>query len=221
MGSQMELSEGITVIVAVFAIVNPVGNISFFVALTDGYTRREKNAVIRKTTLAAGGVLAVFALLGTYIFDFFSITIPAFRIAGGILLLTIAFSMLQGSHPKSKVTDRDKEEALQRESVGIVPLGIPMFAGPGSITTVMIYVTDAATDTGTDWALIFFVFMAILITMALSFVLLYYGETLFERIGRMGTLAFSRIMGLILAAMAVQFILGGFLQFMQENGLVA
>ncbi len=219
----MELSEGLTVIVAVFAIVNPVGNISFFVALTDGYSRREKNAVIRKTTLVAGGVLAVFALLGTYIFDFFSITIPAFRIAGGILLLTIAFSMLQGSHPKSKITDRDKEEALQREAVGIVPLGIPMFAGPGSITTVMIYITDASADPaeGTDWYLILFVFLAILITMMLSYILLYYGETLFERIGRMGTQAFSRIMGLILAAMAVQFILGGFIAFLQDYNLIS
>jgi multiple antibiotic resistance protein len=219
----MEVSQGITVIVAVFAIVNPVGNISFFVALTDGYSRREKNSVIRKTTLVAGGVLAVFALLGTYIFDFFSITIPAFRIAGGILLLTIAFSMLQGTHPKAKITDRDKEEALQREAIGIVPLGIPMFAGPGSITTVMIYITDASADStaGTDWYLISFVFLAILITMALSYILLYYGEALFEKIGRMGTQAFSRIMGLILAAMAVQFILGGFIEFLQDYNLIS
>jgi multiple antibiotic resistance protein len=218
----MELSAGLTVIVAVFAIVNPVGNISFFVTLTQGYTLKEVKAVIRKTTLVAGGVLATFALLGNYIFDMFSITIPAFRIAGGILLLTIAFSMLQGSHPKTKVTDRDKEEALQREAVGIVPLGIPMFAGPGSITTVMIYIADATGDhtAGTDWTLIMFVFLAILITMILSYVLLYYGEVLFEKIGRMGTLAFSRIMGLILAAMAVQFILSGFIGFLTEYNLI-
>jgi multiple antibiotic resistance protein len=218
----MELAATLTVIVAIFAIVNPVGNISFFVALTDGYTRKEINAVIRKTTLVAGGVLAVFALLGNYIFEMFSITIPAFRIAGGILLLTIAFSMLQGSHPKSKITDRDKEEALQREAIGIVPLGIPMFAGPGSITTVMIYITDATADPtmGTDWNLIFAVFLGILVTMILSYILLYYGEALFEKVGRMGTLAFSRIMGLILAAMAVQFILHGFIGFLAEYNLI-
>lgn len=218
----MELAAGLTVIVAIFAIVNPVGNISFFVTLTQGYTRKEVIAVIRKTTLVAGGVLALFALLGQYIFDMFSITIPAFRIAGGILLLTIAFTMLQGAHPKTKVTDRDKEEALQREAIGIVPLGIPMFAGPGSITTVMIYIADATSDptVGTDWTLILFVFIAILITMILSYILLYYGEVLFEKIGRMGTLAFSRIMGLILAAMAVQFILSGFVSFLIEYNLI-
>jgi multiple antibiotic resistance protein len=212
----MEIAAVITVVVAIFAIVNPVGNISFFVTLTQGYSRRERNAVIRKTTLVAGGILAIFALLGNYIFELFSITIPAFRIAGGLLLLTIAFSMLQGSHPKSKVTDRDKEEALQREAVGIVPLGIPMFAGPGSITTVMIYISDATSGTVTNWTIIFSVFFGILVTMIISYVLLYYGETLFNRIGRMGALAFSRIMGLILAAMAVQFILEGV-----KNGLLA
>jgi multiple antibiotic resistance protein len=212
----MEIAAIITVVVAIFAIVNPVGNISFFVTLTEGYSRRERNAVIRKTTLVAGGILAVFALLGNYIFHMFSITIPAFRIAGGMLLLTIAFSMLQGSHPKSKVTDRDKEEALQREAVGIVPLGIPMFAGPGSITTVMIYISDATSGNVTNWTLIFAVFFGILVTMIISYVLLYYGETLFEKIGRMGALAFSRIMGLILAAMAVQFMIEGI-----KTGLLA
>jgi multiple antibiotic resistance protein len=205
----MDITTIITVCVAIFAIVNPVGNISFFVTLTQGYTPKERNAVIRKTTLVAGGILAIFALIGNQIFHFFSITIPAFRIAGGMLLLTIAFSMLQGSHPKSKVTDRDKEEALQREAIGIVPLGIPMFAGPGSITTVMIYITDATQAEVTNWTIIFAVFLGILITMIISYILLYYGEVLFEKMGRMGTLAFSRIMGLILAAMAVQFMIEG------------
>jgi len=205
----MDITTIITVCVAIFAIVNPVGNISFFVTLTQGYTPKERNAVIRKTTLVAGGILAIFALIGNQIFHFFSITIPAFRIAGGMLLLTIAFSMLQGSHPKSKVTDRDKEEALQREAIGIVPLGIPMFAGPGSITTVMIYISDATTGTVTNWTIIFAVFFGILVTMIISYILLYYGEALFNRIGRMGALAFSRIMGLILAAMAVQFVIEG------------
>ena len=216
----MDFAFALTVIVAIFAIVNPVGNISFFVALTEGYTKRERVAVIRKTTLVAGGILAIFALLGNYIFEMFSITIPAFRLAGGILLLTIAFSMLQGSHPKSKITDRDKEEALQREAIGIVPLGIPMFAGPGSITTVMIYMSDARAETS-DWGMILVVFLGILITMIASYILLFYGEKLFERVGRMGTLAFSRIMGLILAAMAMQFILDGLVNFLIQKGIIS
>ena len=216
----MDPEFALTVIVAVFAIVNPVGNVSFFVALTDGYTRAERNAVIKKVVMVAALILMTFAILGNLIFELFSITIPAFRIAGGLLLLVIAFSMLQGGHPRTKVTDRDKQEALSREAVGIVPLGVPMFAGPGAITTVMIYMSEA-TNGSLDLELVGVVFAAIGITMALAYVILYYGERIFQRIGRMGTLAFSRIMGLILAAMAVQFMLDGLVGFMTEVGVVA
>jgi multiple antibiotic resistance protein len=215
----MDVYFAITVIVAVFAIVNPVGNVSFFVALTQGYTRAERNGVIRKVIVVATGILMVFALVGNFIFDVFDITIPAFKVAGGLLLLVIAFSMLQGKPPKTKATDRDKEEALEREAVGIVPLGIPMFAGPGAITTVMIYVSEA-TNGSVAYDQIALVFVAILITMGLSFVILFYGERIFQRIGRMGALAFSRIMGLILAAMAMQFMMDGVINFVADSGIV-
>ena len=215
----MELNFALTVIVAVFVIVDPLANVAFFVALTEGYSRKERNAVIRKTILVASGTLSAFALLGHFIFELFSITIPAFRIAGGLLLLTIAFTMLQGGRPKSKVTEKDKTEALEKEAVGIVPLGIPIFAGPGSITTVMIYMSEA-TSGGWDWGLIALVYLAIFITMTLSYFILYYGKNIFDRMGRMGALAFSRVMGLILAAMAIQFILTGIVNFMVEHGVI-
>lgn len=215
----MDLNFAVAVMVAVFAIVNPIGNVSFFVTLTEGYTRREKRAVIKKVVMVATVVLLMFALVGNIIFEMFSITIPAFRIAGGLLLLTIAFAMLQGRHPKTKVTDKDKEEALAREVVGIVPLGVPMFAGPGAITTVMIYMSEA-TQEGLDFSLISMVLLAIGITMILAYVMLSYSERIFQRIGRMGALAFSRIMGLILAAMAVQFMMDGIITFISESGII-
>jgi multiple antibiotic resistance protein len=216
----MDLNFALAVIVAVFAIVNPIGNVSFYVTLTEGYDRREKQAVVRKVVLVSGGILAIFALVGNYIFEMFSITVPAFRIAGGILLLNIAFSMMQGRHSRTKITAKDRQEALEREAIGIVPLGVPMFAGPGSITTVMIYMA-VATSEGVDFELVTLVFVAILITMMLSYIILSYSERIFQRMGRMGALAFSRIMGLILAAMAVQFVMDGVLNFLSQNGLVA
>jgi multiple antibiotic resistance protein len=215
----MDFSFAVAVIVALFPIVNPIGNVSFFVTLTEGYTRREKRAVIKKVVVVATVVLSMFALIGNIFFEMFSITIPAFRIAGGLLLLTIAFAMLQGRHPKTKVTDKDKEEALAREAVGIVPLGIPMFAGPGAITTVMIYMSEA-TKEGLDLFLIALVFLAIGISMTLAYVMLSYSERIFRRIGRMGALAFSRIMGLVLAAMAVQFLMDGIINFIRESGIL-
>ena len=215
----MDINFALTVIIAVFVIVDPLANVAFYVALTEGYSRAERNAVIRKTIMVAGVTLSAFALLGHFIFELFSITIPAFKIAGGLLLLTIAFSMLQGGRPKTKVTEKDKTEALEKEAIGIVPLGIPIFAGPGSITTVMIYMTEA-TSSGWDWGLIAIVYLAILITMVLSYFILFYGKRIFEKMGRMGALAFSRVMGLILAAMAIQFIMTGIVNFLIEYGVI-
>ena len=215
----MEIEFAISVIVAVFAIVNPIGNVSFFVALTDGYTRDEKLAVMNKAILIAILVLVTFALIGNYIFEIFSITIPAFRIAGGLLLLTIAFSMLHGSRPKTKLTEKDKEEIMERESVGIVPLGLPMLAGPGAITTVMIYMGEATADT-IDALAVVMVIVAIVVTMTIAYFMLYYSEPIFEKLGRVGALALSRIMGLLLAAMAVQFILTGIINFAASEGLI-
>jgi multiple antibiotic resistance protein len=137
----MSTQFAIEAFVAIFAIVNPIGNIPFFVTLTQGYSPKEKKDVIIKIIVVAIAVLVIFGLIGNYIFMLFGITIPAFGIAGGILLLTIAFSMLHGQKPRTKLTQQDREEALAREAVGIVPLGIPMFAGPGAITTIMIYMS--------------------------------------------------------------------------------
>ena len=211
----MSTQFAIEAFVAIFAIVNPIGNIPFFVTLTQGYSPKEKKDVIVKIMVVAIAVLVIFGLIGNYIFMLFGITIPAFGIAGGILLLSIAFSMLHGQKPRTKLTQQDREEALAREAVGIVPLGIPMFAGPGAITTIMIYMSR---QTGVFD--MFAVFASIFATMAVSFILLTYSDRIFSRMGRMGALAISRIMGLILAAIAIQFIIDGVLGVARLNGLI-
>ena len=211
----MSTQFAIEAFVAIFAIVNPIGNIPFFVTLTQGYNPKEKKDVIVKIVVVAIAVLVIFGLIGNYIFMLFGITIPAFGIAGGILLLSIAFSMLHGQKPRTKLTQQDREEALAREAVGIVPLGIPMFAGPGAITTIMIYMSR---QTGVFD--MFAVFASIFATMAVSFILLTYSDRIFSRMGRMGALAISRIMGLILAAIAIQFIIDGVIGVARLHGLI-
>ena len=193
--------------IAIFAIVNPIGASTFFVALTKGYTKKLKRRVIDKAVLAATLTLLVFAFLGNYIFAFFGTSIPAFRIAGGILLFSVGFAMIQGESPKSQLTQADRKEALEKEAVGVVPLGIPMFAGPGAITTVMVLMADAASPF--DPVKVSIIVVSILVTMALSFGMLTYSDRIFKRLGRGGALAFTRIMGLILAAIAVQFVILG------------
>ncbi len=208
----------ITTFVAVFAIVNPIGAMTFFVVLTRAYPKAMKARVIQRAVLAATIALLVFAFVGNYIFLLFGTSIPAFRIAGGILLFSIAFSMMQGERSRTQLTPQDRQEALEREAVGVVPLGIPMLAGPGAITTVMVLMAEASSP-ALDMGRIGIILGAIFATMAVSWVMLAYADRIFHRIGRMGAYAISRIMGLILAAIAVQFIIlgvqGAYLQYFQ------
>lgn len=203
----VDVSTFAAILVSIFAIVNPVGTIPTFVALTAGYTQRERRHVITKAVLVGAGVLLAFGLVGQRIFDVFSITIPAFRIAGGILIFKVAFDMLHGERPRSDSNEQEITDALERENVGITPLGVPLLTGPGAITTVMILV--AANGAAADRVLIY---VAVAIVFAATFLLLFAGERLFGLMGRSGLMVFTRIMGLLLAALAVQFVVTGLAQ---------
>jgi multiple antibiotic resistance protein len=199
----MDYAYALSVFVAILAIINPVSTISFFATFTQDYSKEEKKRVALKAVVVAMVTLIIFGLIGNYIFLAFSITIPAFRIAGGILLFSIAFSMLYGKTPGTKATDKEKKESIEKEMVGVIPIGIPMISGPGAISTVMLYVSHGTVvDTG-------IVFASIIVTVAITYVLLVYSDIIFQRIGRTGILAISRIMGLILATIAIQFIING------------
>lgn len=189
---------------AIFVVVNPIGNVPFFHMLTTGYDPELKKRVIMKVVYVTLGALVLFGLFGKFIFALYGITLPAFEIAGGILLFTTSFSMLQGENPRSKATKEDADEALSKESVGIVPLGIPLFAGPGAITTVIIFFGEAKGLVDD-----IFVLISILITVVISYISLVYSGPLFRRMGRMGAMAFSRIEGILLAALAIQFVITG------------
>jgi len=211
----MSLEFALTAFASIFAILNPIGNIPVYIAITEGYTPEQKNRVIRKVVIVIVGVLITFALLGNYIFDIYGITIPAFKIAGGLLLFSIAYSMVLGQMSGTKMTPQEKDEAAEKDEVGVVPLGIPLFAGPGAITTVMIYISYAmdGSDVAFDLASIFISIIAIAI---ISFVMLRFADPIFAKMGRSGAMAFSRIMGLLLAAIAIEFVLSGGFQAIEE-----
>jgi multiple antibiotic resistance protein len=215
----MSIEFALGAFVSIFAIVNPVGNIPIFEAVTEGYSKDLKRKVAIKICLVTTVVLFVFAIFGQYIFSIYGITIPAFKIAGGLLLFSVAFSMMHGQRSRTKLSEEDQEEAMEKEEVGIVPLGIPLFAGPGAITTVMIYVSEAASQSG-DLLAVMSVFLAIVLTVLISYVLLTYSEGIFVRMGRSGAMAFSRVMGLLLAAVAVSFILSGVFQAVRDAGFL-
>ena len=194
------------VFVTVFALVDPLGALPFFVALTDGFSDVDRSIVVRRAVLVLGSILAVFAVVGEFLFAAFGLTLAAFEIAGGILLFIVAFDMLHGEVTRTKLTSADREDAIaRRDEVAVVPLGIPLLAGPGAISTVMIYEGSA----GHDPFMILSVFLAIIVTTVATFFIFRYGQRIMRRIGRTGIMAMTRVLGLLLAAVGVQFVLNG------------
>lgn len=213
--------SALTIFIGLFGIINPFGNILIFISLTQNFTKAEKIMVIKKSVMVATMVLLIFGLLGNYIFSIFGITIPAFRIAGGILIFTIGFDMLQARPPRTKHTEHERQDALEKETLGITPLGVPLYAGPGAITTVMLYLSEDFNTSGLELiGLRVWVFVSIFIMMGISYLSMLYSEIIFRRAGRTGLLVFSRIMGLLITAIAVEFIVGGIHQYLVDWGVI-
>lgn len=195
----------VTVISAFFALSNPLAAVPVMAALTDGYSRAERIHVIRKAVSVQVGMFLGFMFLGEYIFTGLDINITDFEIAGGILLFKVAFDMLQGRMSSTKITRAEQDEYVEREAVGIVPLGVPLLAGPGSITTAIIYFNSKSNGLVDRISVI----MAVFVLALLSFVILKYSTNIIEKMGRSGSLIISRIMGLLIAAISVSFIITG------------
>src|SRR6266567_211397 len=212
----VDLAFGATAMASIFAIVDPLGVVPFFSVLTEGMTPVEKQDIVSKACLTATITLGVFAIFGQWIFAAFGFTIPAFKIAGGILLFGVALEMLHGERSRSRLTPQEREETLEREEVAVVPLGIPLLAGPGAITTVMIYMAHPVGDTADK----LFVFAGILVAVLVTYFLLHNADRIFRRLGRTGTRAIGRVMGLLLAAIAVQFLIDGIVAAAQMKGLI-
>ena len=212
----VDVAFGLTAIASIFAIVDPLGAVPFFLALTDGYSREEKRRVIAKSCLVALTILLVFGLAGQYIFLTFGFTIPSFQIAGGLLLFAIAFEMLRGERVRAKGSEPEHRDAVEREGVGVVPLGIPLLAGPGAITTVMVYMSHPTAEPLDK----VFVFVGIFLAILGALFALQYSDTVGRRLGRAGTMALSRLMGLLLAAVGVQFVINGIIGTARLYGLM-
>ena len=157
--------------------------VPFFSVLTEDLSAAQKQDIVSKTCLTATMTLGVLAVFGQWIFAGFGFTIPAFKIAGGALPFGVALEMLKGERSRSRPTSQEREETLEREEVSVVPLGIPLLAGPGAITTVMIYLTAPVSDS-TDKL---FVFAGTLVAVLSVIALLRNADRIFRKIGRTGT----------------------------------
>jgi multiple antibiotic resistance protein len=190
---------------SIFFLVDPFAAIPAFLAITAGAERKRQQRMARRGALTCLIVLMTFALAGKLIFRMFGITLPAFEIAGGVILLLIGIDMIEARRSPT-------QEAASKDDAGIVPLGIPMLAGPGAISSVMILVGQALKP----WELAV-VLGAITLTAGLSYLILNGANRVRGIMGETGIRILVRIMGLLLVALAVQFFING----LTDLGLIA
>jgi multiple antibiotic resistance protein len=203
----MMIVDFLRIFVAIFIIVDPIGLLPLFIALTHNYSKKRIKHTVWLACLTSAFVLIIFALAGDIILEFFGLTIPAFRIAGGIIIFIIALGMLQAKRTRLKTTPEEEEKGLEQEEVGIVPIGIPMLAGPGAITTVIVF-TSSSQQYNT-----YITIAAIMLTLFFAFFILKQAVSIHRILGPTGLNIFTRLMGLILAVISVQFVIDGIKEF--------
>ena len=196
---------------SLFAVIDPMGCIPFFSGLTSHLDHRRKRHVLVRALLVAAGVLTVFIFFGHSLLRLFGITLEAFRIAGGVIFFGIGLDMLQ-SQPRRWRTgirrayqeDLDDDDTDQDEDPSVTPLAIPLLAGPGSITTVMVLVPQAPGPTGP-----LLVLGAVLAILLLSGAILMGADAVLAKLGRTGLRIIEKLMGLLVTVIAVQLIIDG------------
>jgi multiple antibiotic resistance protein len=200
----MSLSSYLVALSAVFFVVDPIGVVPVFLAVTPGETQERIHKIALRASVIGALLLVVFALFGAMLFKLFGVSLAAFRVAGGILLLITSLDMLRARRSPTRSTPEENEEARQKEDVAVVPLAVPLLAGPGSIATVMVLMSSAKTVTSA---------LPVMVGIALTFLASYLilrGASYVQRVLKAsGVAILQRVMGLILASIAVQFMADG------------
>ena len=189
---------------SIFFLVDPFAAIPTFLAVTGSAEPERRQRMARKACMTALIVLGGFAFAGEAIFRLFGITLPAFELAGGIILLLIGLDMLEAKRSPTQEAAGDTVAAAQKEDAGIVPLGVPMLAGPGAITSVMVLVGQAQTH----WQMAA-ILGAIVLTATVCYLVLGHSDLVVRVLGDTGIRILVRIMGLLLVALAAQYFVNG------------
>ena len=199
---------------SIFFLVDPLAAIPSFLAITEGADPARRKRMARKGALTCFIVLTTFAIAGQLIFRLFGITLPAFEIAGGVILLLIGLDMLQAKRSATQEASGDTEEGAAKEDAGIVPIGIPMLAGPGSISTVMVLVGQVSSIWRWEMGAIL---GSITVTSLVSYWVLAGAGHVLKVLGETGIRVLVRVMGLLLVALAMQYFVNG----MMDLGMIA
>lgn len=183
-------------VISLFIIVDPLGNIPIFISLTERLREDERRRVFHTATVTGFMLLLAFAVAGNQILNIFGIRLPSFMIAGGILLLIIAIRILVVGWEEHKLTP---------ESIGAVPIAVPLLVGPGAITTTILSLQEAG---------ILVTVVSVVIVFTLTWFILRYIEPLYKILGRNGSTIIARVMALLIAAIAIQYIMSGLKGFL-------
>ncbi|RYG66056.1 NAAT family transporter [bacterium] len=199
----------VTAFVALLLVVDPLGLAPLFVGLTEGQTAPQRRAILRRAITVSLGVSLFFLLAGQKVLGYMGISIHAFGISGGILLFATALPMIFGGRSPSQRPE-DDEEGSPGEDIAIFPLAIPLLAGPGTVTTILLLASRSGFGDQThrmlhSGALV----LAIVAAFITSFWVLFWGEKLMRQIGQGGIHILTRVMGILLGGLAVQFVLNG------------
>lgn len=190
---------------ALFSVVNPLGAMPIFVGLTADWDGKHRNQQAIKAVIAMSGILVVFFLGGSYIMNFFGITLEVLRIAGGLIIIKSGFDLLRSKHEEGRgVTKKDREEFKQREDISFSPLAMPMLAGPGSIALLIGMAAESNGVLDYIW-----ITVAILAVALVSFAILIVSPKVVKYLGKAGLTALSRMMGFIVLAIGIQYIANG------------
>lgn len=200
----LEFTAYTKTLIALLAVLNPLGAVPLFVALTPGASDRARRDIARTAVIAVALILLASLLFGELLLDFFGISVSSFRVGGGILILLMAIAMLQAKVSATAHTAEEKEDSESKASVAVVPLATPLLAGPGAISTVILYANRGHGP-------LHYSLMAadILILCALLWLVFKAVPWISRHVSQTGINIFTRIMGLILTALAVEFIASG------------
>jgi len=196
--------ELLLIFTSILFIVDPFAVIPTFLAMTERDAPAQRRVLARRGAWTCAITLIAFTLGGSLIFKIFGITIGAFKIAGGVLIGLNALDMVQARRSQQRETAVEKAEGIQKEDIGIMPLGLPMLAGPGAISTVMVLALGAKSV-----AAMAAVYISIVLTALITFLVLSAASMVERRLGQTGMRILTRLMGLVLCAIAAQFIIDG------------
>lgn len=200
----LDLTEYIKIFTALLSLVNPIGVIPVFVSLTNNMSGQERSNIAKAASVAVALILIVAALIGRTLLDFFGISIDSFKVGGGIMLMLMSISMMQARNTLGRQTPEEAKEAEDKKSIAVVPIAMPLLAGPGAISTVIIY-----SHASFQPVHIGLIILITLLVALLTWASLLAADPISKIMSKTAINIATRLMGLLLAAISVEFIAGG------------